>query len=213
MAIQHLRSSTANKRPTPAAMSDGQVAINSNTASPGLFFKDSAGALIKVGPVHVGTTAPNASPAAGGQTGNTVGEQWLDTTGGTYVFKVWDGSAWRSETGEFVNTSGDVMTGALGIIAGSAASPSLYISGDTNTGIYSPGGDQLALATNGQGRLFVDSSGRLLVGTSTSSTALTKTIELHSAGDGLNQPALGIFANTGTAPDAALRAGLGTRTR
>ena len=166
MALQHLRSSTANKRPTPAAMSDGQIALNSNTASPGLFFKDSAGALIKVGPVHVGTTAPNASPASGGQTGNTVGEQWLDTTGGTYVFKVWDGSAWRSETGTFVDVNGDTMTGALGIIAGSAATPGLFVSGDTNTGIYSPGADQLAISTNGAGRLFVDASGNVGVNTS-----------------------------------------------
>ena len=113
MALQHLRSSTANKRPTPAAMSDGQLAVNTEATSPGLFFKNASGDLVKVGPVHVGTTAPNASPASGGQTGNTLGEQWLDTTGGGYVFKVWDGSAWRSEAGEFVNTSGDTMTGAL----------------------------------------------------------------------------------------------------
>jgi hypothetical protein len=142
-------------------MSVGQLAINLNTASPGLFFKDSAGALIKVGPVHVGTTAPNASPAGGGETGNTVGEQWLDTAGGTYVFKVWDGSAWRSESGTFVDVNGDVMTGALGIIAGSAGSPGLYFSGDTNTGLYSPGADQVAISTNGTGRLFVDASGHI----------------------------------------------------
>jgi hypothetical protein len=172
MAIQHLTSSTANKRPAPAAMSNAQLAINSNTSSPGLFFKDSAGALIKVGPVHVGSTAPNASPASGGETGNTVGEQWLDTTGGTYVFKVWDGSAWRSETGTFVDVNGDVMTGALGIIAGSAGSPGLYFSGDTNTGLYSPGADQVAISTGGTGRLFVDASGRLGVGTASPSTNL-----------------------------------------
>jgi len=153
MALQHLRSSTAHKRPTPAAMSDGQLAINTNADSPGLFFKDSTGALTKVGPVHVGTTAPNASPASGGETGNTVGEQWLDTTGGTYVFKVWDGSAWRSETGTFVDVNGDTMTGALGIIAGDAATPGLFVSGDTNTGIYSPGADQLAISTNGTQRV------------------------------------------------------------
>jgi hypothetical protein len=94
-------------------MSDGQLAINTNATSTGLFFKDSAGALVKVGPVHIGTTAPNATPASGGQSGNTVGEQWLDTTGGNYVLKIWDGSAWRSEAGEFVNASGDTMTGAL----------------------------------------------------------------------------------------------------
>jgi hypothetical protein len=166
MALQHLRSSTANKRPTPAAMSDGQLAMNTNSASPGLFLKDSSGALVKVGPVHVGTTAPNASPASGGQSGNTVGEQWLDTSGSTYVFKIWDGSAWRSEAGEFVNATGDVMTGALGIIAGLAGSPGLYFSGSTSTGIYSPGADQLAISTNGTGRLFIDSSGRVGIGTS-----------------------------------------------
>ena len=115
MALQHLRSSTANKRPTPAAMSDGQLAMNTNTASPGLFFKDSNGDSIKAGPAHVGTTAPNATPGAGGQTGNSKGELWLDTTGGTYVLKAWDGTAWRSVslTGDFVETTGDTMTGAL----------------------------------------------------------------------------------------------------
>jgi hypothetical protein len=113
MALQHLRSSTAHKRPLPAGVSDGQLAINTNLASPGVFFKDSNGDLVKVGPVHVGATAPNASPASGGQTGNTKGEQWLDTSGTNPVLKVWDGSAWQSEAGEFVNASGDTMTGAL----------------------------------------------------------------------------------------------------
>jgi hypothetical protein len=41
---------------------------------------------------------------------------------------------------------------------GSAATPSLKFTGDTNTGIYSPGADQLALATGGTGRLFVDTA-------------------------------------------------------
>jgi hypothetical protein len=94
-------------------MADGQLAINSNLASPGLFLKDSNGDLVKVGPVHVGATAPNVSPASGGQAGNSKGEQWLDTASSRYVFKVWDGTAWRTEDGEFVNVTGDVMTGAL----------------------------------------------------------------------------------------------------
>ena len=168
MALQHLRSSTANKRPVPGNMSDGQLGINTNTGSPGLFFKDSNNTLVKVGPVHVGTTAPNASPASGGTAGNSVGEQWLDTSGGTYVFKIWDGGAWRSEAGEFVNTTGDTMTGALGIIAGSASTPGLFFSGDANTGLYSPGADQVAISTNGTGRLFVDASGNVGVGVSPS---------------------------------------------
>jgi hypothetical protein len=37
--------------------------------------------------------------------------------------------------------------------------------------VFSPGANQLAVATSGTGRLFVDASGRLLVGTSTSPSA------------------------------------------
>jgi hypothetical protein len=308
MALQHLRASTANKRPTPAAMADGQLAVNTAAVSPGLFFKDAGGALVKVGPIHVGTTAPNATPASGGQAGNSIGEQWLDTSNSRFVFKVWDGTAWRTEDGEFVNARGDTMTGALvmdnqqqirfrettangtnfialqapasvasdktitlpdvtgtvvttgdtgsvtstmlldgtivnadinasaaivdtklatiatagkvsnsattatnantasaivardasgnfsagtitaaltgaasanvlkagdtmtgvlAVTAGTAALPAITPSGDPNTGIYSPGADQLAISTNGTGRLFVDASGRVLVGTAT----------------------------------------------
>ena len=181
MALQHLRSNTANKRPDPTAMADGQLAINTPAVSPGLFFKDAAGVLVKVGPVHVGTTAPNASPASGGTAGNSVGEQWLDTTGGTYVFKVWDGSAWRSESGTFVDVNGDVMTGALGIIAGSAAAPGLYFSGDTNTGIYSPGADQLAISTSGAQRLVVDASGNIGVGMTPTDVAGFNSLQLSDS--------------------------------
>jgi len=94
-------------------MSDGQIAVSTNATTPGLFFKNAGGDIVKVGPVHVGTTAPNSSPAAGGSTGNSLGEQWLDTSGGGYVLKIWDGSAWRSEVGEFVDAAGDTMTGDL----------------------------------------------------------------------------------------------------
>jgi hypothetical protein len=261
-SLRHLRSSTANKRPDPTAMVDGQLAMNYDIASPGLFFKDDNGTLIKVGPVHVGTTAPNVSPAAGGTAGNSIGEQWLDTTSGVYVLKVWDGSAWRSESGTFVDVSGDTMTGALtmanqqavrfsettangsnyialqadaalasnktitlpdttgtvvttgdtgtvtstmianntilnadvnasaaiagtkvspdfgsqtivttGIFssaAGTAAAPSIAFTGDTNTGLWSPAADTIAASTGGSESLRIDSSGRLLVGTSTS---------------------------------------------
>ena len=49
---------------------------------------------------------------------------------------------------------------------GSAASPSLTFTGDENTGIYSPGADQVAISTGGSGRLFVDASGNVGVATS-----------------------------------------------
>jgi hypothetical protein len=238
MALQHLRASTADKRPTPAAMADGQLAMNTNLASPGLFFKDSNGDLVKTGPVHVGTTAPNATPASGGQAGNSKGELWLDTTGTDYTLKTWDGSAWREivvtstmiKDGTIVNAdinasaaivdtklatiatagkvsnsattatnantasaivardgsgnftagtitaaltgaasanvlkAGDTMTGVLAVTAGTAALPAITPSGDPNTGIFSPGADQVAISTNGTGRLFVDAAGNVGVG-------------------------------------------------
>ena len=162
--LQHLRSSALNKRPNPASMVDGQMAINYASGSPCMFFKDSSGSLVKVGPVHVGSSAPNAVPASGGTAGNSLGEQWLDTSGGTYVFKIWDGGTWRSEAGEFVNTTGDTMTGALGIIAGSASTPGLFFSGDANSGLYSPGADQVAISTNGTQKIVVDANGKVGIG-------------------------------------------------
>jgi hypothetical protein len=56
--------------------------------------------------------------------------------------------------------------------AGSAGSPSLTIAGDTDTGIYSPGANQVAISTNGTGRLFVDASGNIGVGTSSPGSRL-----------------------------------------
>lgn len=101
MALRHLRSSTANKRPDPALLAEGQISINTNTTSPGLYFKDSTGAtIIKVGPVHVGATAPNASPPVGGSTGNGPGEVWLDTSLTPPGVKIWNAatSAWVNAT-------------------------------------------------------------------------------------------------------------------
>jgi hypothetical protein len=55
---------------------------------------------------------------------------------------------------------------------GTAALPSLMFTGDTNTGIYSPGADQVAISTGGSGRLFVDASGNVGVGTASPTSLL-----------------------------------------
>ena len=79
---------------------------------------------------------------------------------------------------------------------GSAATPSLKFTGDTNTGIYSPGADQVAISTNGTGRLFIDASGRILAGTASSSVGGSGSIVLQgSAGPGVVRAAFG-----GTSP-------------
>ena len=95
--IQTRRSSTLNDRPFPTRLGEGELALNNNSTSPGLFFADNVASpstgLIKVGPVHVGSTAPNSSAA--GFTSSSKGETWLDTTS-TEIFKIFDGSSFKT---------------------------------------------------------------------------------------------------------------------
>lgn len=76
--IQLLRSGIAYKRPSAAPLLDGQAAINFNSSEPGLFWRLTNGQLAKAGPVAITDdgTIPNSAPA--GETGNAVGEEWLD---------------------------------------------------------------------------------------------------------------------------------------
>jgi len=69
---------------------------------------------------------------------------------------------------------GSVTTAKLGsnltinVADGSAATPSIQFNGSgTDTGFYSPAADEIAITEGGSEALRIDSSGRLLVGTST----------------------------------------------
>jgi hypothetical protein len=57
-----------------------------------------------------------------------------------------------------------------GVPNGTAAAPGIAFETDPNTGIYSPGADQLAVATNGTGRLFVGANGNVGIGISAART-------------------------------------------
>jgi len=70
-------------------------------------------------------------------------------------------------SGQVIVASGIVSSGTFAAPSGTAAAPGIYFDGDSNTGLYSPGADQVAVATNSTGRLFIDASGRVSVGTST----------------------------------------------
>jgi hypothetical protein len=98
----------------------------------------------------------------------------------------------------FTTVTGGVATITSGVFAlGSASNPSISFSGDANSGLYSPGADQVAISTNGTGRLFVDASGNVGL------NALTP----NSYGAGYN-----VFTvNGSTAPVVDLNVG-GTRT-
>jgi hypothetical protein len=71
------------------------------------------------------------------------------------------------------------LTGSVAIAQdGTATEPGIRFESDTNTGIYRPGADQLAISTGGTERMRLDSSGRLGIGTSSPAG------ELHVAGFG-----------------------------
>jgi len=98
MAVQILsrRSSTLKDRPYPTRLGTAELAINNNAGEPGLFFADNTASpstgLIKVGPISIGSTAPNTSAA--GFTSLSKGESWLDTAS-TQIYKIYDGSDWQ----------------------------------------------------------------------------------------------------------------------
>ena len=97
--IQQLRSGTSSKRPDPANLSLGTLAVNYNESDPGIYIRDDQGALVKIAPAFIGATAPNNSPATGGSTGNAVGEIWLNTTTTPPKLQIYSGSAWLDAGG------------------------------------------------------------------------------------------------------------------
>jgi len=88
--VQHKRSDEVQRRPTPAELADGQIAINQNILSSGLFFKTDDEEIIKVGPPTISATEPTPI----NYTALSVGESWVDTSGDNPSLKIWDGTQW-----------------------------------------------------------------------------------------------------------------------
>ena len=103
------------------------------------------------GSVVVSDTAP-LSP-----TNNSL---WYDGIGGRFYIRYNDGN-----TSQWVDASPQGNRTST-FLAGTAALPGLTPEGDTDTGIYSPGANQLSISTGGSARATIDASGRLLIGTS-----------------------------------------------
>ena len=136
MAVQilRLRSSLLYDRVFPSRLGDAELAVNYNATEPGLYFRDNAGTpnLIKVGPIHVGSTAPNAVPT--GYVSLSKGESWLDTAS-TQIFKVYDGSAWQlPKAVASTSTSGFPSNPTDGQLHYDKSVPGLYIYNATTPG-------------------------------------------------------------------------------
>lgn len=92
-AIQFLRTTVPQLRPSPHTLSEGMPCLNLHEGEPGLFFSLRDGELCKIGPVALGDQPPNSG--AQGFQGNCKGETWVDTSNsGSPLLKVFDGSDW-----------------------------------------------------------------------------------------------------------------------
>ena len=160
-----------------------------------------SGNVIRGGTTVSGATVTGTAGQFGTLTGNTAGfttitgatvtgtvAQFTTITGGTAGFTTVTGATVTGTTANFTTLSGTTVTGNTGsfttvtggvatitsgvFAVGAEALPSISFASDPNTGIYSPGADQVAISTGGSGRLFVDASGRVGVGTSSPTSSL-----------------------------------------
>ena len=93
---------------------------------------------------------------------------WADTSAGVMKMRNGANSAWIS----LYELDGTFLASDISLAAGSAAAPSLFFTGDTNTGLFSPGTDTVALATAGSNRLHISSGGLVGIGTTSPQAAL-----------------------------------------
>jgi hypothetical protein len=119
---------------------------------------DLNGALAAIVTQNSGATAPSTTYAY---------QWWADTTTGLLKLRNAANNAWIT----LFQLDGEWST--LAVENGTAAAPSIYFKDSgTDTGIYSPGTDQVAISTAGTGRLFVNASGNVGLGTSSPSQLL-----------------------------------------
>ena len=101
-----------------------------------------------------GATAPSTTYAY---------QSWADTSAGVMKMRNGANNAWIS----LYELDGTFLAGDISLSAGAAATPSLFFTGDTNTGIYSPGADQVGISTGGTSRITIDGSGNVNIDSNT----------------------------------------------
>jgi len=151
------------------------------------FRSDLNNALSAIVSQNSGSSAPSTTYAY---------QTWADTANG--VMKMRDGanSAWIT----LYQLDGEWST--IAFENGTAAAPSIYFKDSgTDTGFYSPGANEVGISTGGTSALVVDSTGRLLVGTSTARANIDAANSLFSPqfqieGTSVGSSSLSIIRNT-----------------
>ncbi len=145
--------------------SDGLVVSGAFTSSGGAVF--SSGTTFSAAVLMSNTVAMSNNVTMTGSA-NTIGT----TTSSTIL------------SGSVTQTSGSVLF--LDAAATTPSAPPLSWSGDTNTGVYRPAADTLALVTGGVDRLRMNSAGVVIIGTGEATTSVTGNILRAPSGAGAN---------------------------
>jgi hypothetical protein len=138
--------------------------------------------------IRTGSAVPTAADFV-------TGEPAFDSSAGTLYIKNAAGTMAQIGSGVFIASLGSV------------GAPSLTFTGDTNTGIYSPAAEQVAITTSGTQRMLIDGSGNVGIGTATSagirlsqysSVSNTASSVAHSIVHDVAATASGTYTNFGT---------------
>jgi hypothetical protein len=148
--------------------------------------------------------APDNSGSLILQTNGTTAAVTLDTSqNATFAGKVTSaGALTLASNGTTTAVTIDTSQRAA-FVAGTAALPAITTTGDTNTGIFFPAADTIAFAEGGAESMRIDSSGNVLVGTTTRSNDEKVTINQSANAVGLSirsngGPALGNYESSDT---------------
>ena len=185
------RSGNASDRPLDTTVQAGELAINFAAAENGLYFKDSAGDIRKVTGTHYSANAPNSTPA--GETGNSVGETWVDSSSAAYYLSVWNGSSWQKIGAAFADAAAQasvtIASGALSANGAILASGALSSDGAilSSGSLHAFGADLASGALAASGAIFA--SGAL-----SADGAILASGSLHAFGSDL---ASGVITATG----------------
>jgi hypothetical protein len=149
-------------------MAYGEIKVDTVTFTDGGIDKSVSISGLVQNPTFSGNITVTGTISGNTVQGQTVSGVTVTGTTANFVSGVFttqiSGATITGNVGSFTTITGGTVTLTSGVFAsGTAAAPSVSI-GTTDNGLYSPGTDQVAVATNGTGRLFIDSSGNVSVG-------------------------------------------------
>ena len=158
-------STTASAVPTAANLVPGELAINTNDGK--LYYEDSSGVVQVLATKSTGSIGGSNTQVQFNNSGSLGGSSSFTWDGTTVTATKFAGAlngtvgATTASTGAFTTLS---ATGVATFSAGTVSLPAITTTGDTNTGIYFPAADTIAFTEGGVESMRINSSGRVLIG-------------------------------------------------